>query len=295
MIDFIGHQLESTIDETKDYHRFLGGSPTNVAMNLARLGMSPSLVATTGHDGFAKYIYSRLNEVGVKTDNMRSIDKPTSVIFVSRTTSTPDFIPFRSADIEIVDDQIPEDLLRRTKIFHTTCFALSRQPSRSTILDKARLAANLGCELSIDLNFADKLWQDRSVAIEVIKTYCSYNSLIKISEDDMLRLFGNKLPHHEIFEFFHDLGSDKVCLTLGSEGVKFSDRGRPIISLPAIKIEEIQDATGAGDAFWSGFLYAYLNGGENEKCLEVALKLAAFKLQNVGRLPNHINVLSSLL
>jgi len=65
--------------------------------------------------------------------------------------------------------------------------------------------------------------------------------------------------------------------------------------LPAIKIDDVQDATGAGDAFWSGFLFAYIKEKPVEKCLKVALKLAALKLQNVGRLPDNINILSALL
>ncbi|MEY2922355.1 MAG: hypothetical protein RL108_977, partial [Bacteroidota bacterium] len=31
LIDFIGHEVNASINKTKDYHRFLGGSPTNVA------------------------------------------------------------------------------------------------------------------------------------------------------------------------------------------------------------------------------------------------------------------------
>ena len=39
LIDFIGHEVNTSINRTKDYHRFLGGSPTNVAVNATRLGL----------------------------------------------------------------------------------------------------------------------------------------------------------------------------------------------------------------------------------------------------------------
>ena len=55
------------------------------------------------------------------------------------------------------------------------------------------------------------------------------------------------------------------------------------------------DATGAGDAFWSGFLFAYLKEFPMERCLKIALALAAIKLQNVGRLPQNVDILSELL
>ena len=296
LIDFIGHQTNVLVNNTRDYHRYLGGSPTNVAMNSARLGLNATMVATVGNDGFGEYIFERLKGVDVATVNIKKLEnKPTSVIFVSRSQGTPDFIPFREADYEITENQISKETLLETKIFHTTCFALSKKPAQSTILKKAEEAYNLGCKLSIDLNYAKKLWNSKEEALKVIKTYCSFNPLIKISEDDMLRLFDKELPHEEIFEFFHNLGVDTVCLTLGENGVKLSQSEKEIIELPAIKVEKVLDTTGAGDAFWSGFLFAYIKEKTIEECLQIALKLAALKLQNVGRLPDNINILSKLL
>lgn len=296
LIDFIGHQIGVLINNTRDYHRYLGGSPANVAMNSARLGLKSIMVATVGNDGFGEYIFERLGEVGVNTNYVKKInDKPTSVIFVSRTDSTPDFIPFREADSYIIEDQIPSDMLSKTNIYHTTCFALSKKPAQDTILSKAEEAFKLGCKLSIDVNYANKLWKSQEEAIKVIKAYCKFNPLVKISADDMSRLFEKELPHEQIFEFFHAEGVDIVCLTLGSKGVKLSQKGKEVIQLPAIKIDVVMDATGAGDAFWSGFLFAYIKKKPIEECLKVALQLAALKLQNVGRLPDNINVLSELL
>ncbi|MFV8335393.1 carbohydrate kinase family protein [Flavobacterium sp. RSP29] len=296
LVDFIGHQEEVLINETRDYHRYLGGSPTNVAMNSTRLGLNTIMVATVGNDGFGSYISERLASVGVNTNHLKVLDnKSTSVIFVSRSQGTPDFIPYRSADCCIDEEQISTEILSNTKIFHTTCFALSKNPAQKTILKKAQEAYDLGCKLSIDVNYARKLWKSRKKAFKVINAYCKFNPLIKISEDDMLRLFEKELPHEEIFEFFHHQGVDTVCLTLGSKGVKLSQKGKDIIEMPAIKIDKVMDSTGAGDAFWSGFLFAYIKEKSIHECLDIALKLAALKLQNVGRLPDNINILSKLL
>ncbi|MFK8059557.1 MAG: carbohydrate kinase family protein [Polaribacter sp.] len=296
LIDFIGHQSDVLINNTRDYHRYLGGSPTNVAMNSARLGLKSVMISTVGNDGFGEYIFKRLAEVGVNTNDIKKLEnKPTSVIFVSKSEGTPDFIPFREADYHITEEQIATETIAQTNIFHTTCFALSKKPAQTTILKKAEEAYNLGCKLSIDLNYSRKLWDNQEEAINIIKSYCKFNPLIKISEDDMLRLFEKELPHKEIFQFFHTLGVEIVCLTLGSKGVKLSQIGKQIIELPAIKVEKVLDTTGAGDAFWSGFLFAYIKEKPIEDCLQVALKLAALKLQNVGRLPDNINILSKLL
>jgi fructokinase len=82
LIDFIGSQTEASIVETKDYHRYLGGSPTNVAMNMARLGAQVEMVASVGRDGFGKYILDRFQETQIASNYVREVAlHPTTVIF----------------------------------------------------------------------------------------------------------------------------------------------------------------------------------------------------------------------
>ncbi|MCW5518669.1 carbohydrate kinase [Aureitalea sp. L0-47] len=296
LIDFIGTQPEHPISKTKDYHRYLGGSPTNVAMNMSRLGVNVEMVATIGDDGFGEYIMKRFAENNVNTESIRvSESVPTTVIFVSRTTGTPEFVALRGADSEIIWDQISEEKLKKCKIFHTSCFALSKEPARSTILESARRAAELGCQLSIDINYSEKIWPDTKAATNTITEYCSLNPIVKVSQDDVDRLFGPGMNHEEIFEYIHGLGVDVVCLTLGKDGAKLSERGKEVIQFSALKVEKIMDATGAGDAFWSGFLFATLAGKSKEEQLKTGLKMAAIKLQNVGRIPDFATELSNFL
>ncbi len=297
LVDCIGHQMNATIEKTEDYHRYLGGSPANVAMNLARLGANVELASTVGEDGFGIYILDQLKENRVSVAYVRQdAVQPTSVIFISKTKGTPDFIPFRKADMMITENQIPTEALEQTQIFHTTAFALSKNPSRNTILAKAKEAHELGCILSIDINYSQRIWPDRLKAMKTIKTYCQYDPLIKISKDDVERLFEEHLSYEEIFTFFHDhLNVSIVCLTLGSKGVTLSRKHKTPITLPAEKVKDIMDVTGAGDAFWSGFLFAYLKEFPIERSLKMALSLAAIKLQSIGSLPKNRDILSELL
>lgn len=291
LIDLIGHEVNTSINQTKDFHRFLGGSPTNVAVNAARLGLRSVLVASCGQDGFGDYALRKLKANQVDTSFIRRLEyTPTSVIVVSKSTDTPDFIPYRQADGEIELAQLPDALLETARIFHTTCFALSKQPARDTILDGAQRAAALGLQLSIDLNFSERIWPNREEAMTVIKAYLSNNPLVKVSEDDCYRLFAASKSEDYIFDFFHDFGAETVCLTKGKKGVVLSDTQEGLITQKAMPLEDIKDTTGAGDAFWTGFLYAGLQGFGWEQRLTVAQRLAAIKLQNVGRLPEAIDI-----
>ena len=66
-------------------------------------------------------------------------------------------------------------VIEERTIFHTTCFALSKDPAQTTIIKKAEEAFNLGCQLSIDLNYSSKLWKSKEHALKLIKTYCKFN------------------------------------------------------------------------------------------------------------------------
>jgi fructokinase len=291
LIDFIGHEVNTSINRTKDYHRFLGGSPTNVAVNASRLGLNPILVATCGQDGLGDYVVRKLKSNNVNTAQIRkSEDSPTSVIFVSKSTETPDFIPYRQADCEILESQLPDGTIASSKIFHTTCFALSKNPARNTILNRAQKAKELGLKLSIDINFSERIWPDREEAKQILKEYLANDPLVKLSEDDCYRLFAEVKSEDYIFEYFHNLGASTICLTKGKNGVAVSDVTQGLFFQKAIQIDEIKDATGAGDAFWTGFLYAQLHQKSIEESITIAQKLASIKLQNVGRLPDNINI-----
>ena len=58
----------------------------------------------------------------------------------------------------------------------------------------------------------------------------------------------------------------------------------------ALTPADIVSPVGAGDAFWTGFLYAQIENKSLEDCVTIAQKLATIKLQNVGRLPDNINI-----
>mgnify|MGYP001508120581 CR=1 FL=1 len=149
----------------------------------------------------------------------KSETEPTSVIFVSKSTGTPDFIPYREADYQILPSQIPDELLESAKIFHTTCFALSKNPARVTIVERAKKAKSLGLQTSIDINFSERIWPDREEAKQVLRDYLSTNPLVKLSEDDCYRLFAASKTEDYIFDYFHELVASTICLTKGKAAV----------------------------------------------------------------------------
>jgi fructokinase len=286
LADFIGTEVADSILDTPIYERFQGGSPANMAANMARLGKQVALVSCIGNDNIGIFLQEEVAKTGIDISHVVTDEfQPTSIVVVSRTSATPDFIAYRTADRMLYPKHIPDSLLADSAIFHTTCFALSQEPAQSTIVDAAKRANALGCRVSIDANYSPKIWTDRQQAQAVIAQYCSNNGLLKLSEDDAERIYGFKVSATQIFQDFHAVGADLICFTKGGEGSIISyEKGDKQLSL-GVKPLSVVDATGAGDAYWAGFLTAWTEGASPETCANAGANLAALKLVTKGPLP----------
>jgi sugar/nucleoside kinase (ribokinase family) len=67
LVDLIGQDLADDLRQTRDFHRYQGGSPANMAANMARLGNRAALVACVGNDNLGVYLKDRVAESGVET------------------------------------------------------------------------------------------------------------------------------------------------------------------------------------------------------------------------------------
>ncbi|RFS15493.1 carbohydrate kinase family protein [Emticicia sp. C21] len=290
LADFIGTELADNLLTTERFQRFQGGSPSNLAANMARLGNNTAIVSCVGNDNLGTYLIDKVKETGVDTKYI-VIDEltPTTIVVVSRSKGTPDFIAYREADRMIQSAHISDDLLKDVSVFHTTCFALSRNPAQESIVEAAGRAAKLKCQLSIDLNYAPQIWPDRINAHEVVKAYVANGAFVKMSEDDAVRFYGKSVEPDEAIADFHTWGAKLICFTLGSKGsIVSGNQGRSRVLVEGKKID-VKDTTGAGDSYWAGFLTAYLDGFTPEICAKAGANIAALKLSTLGPLPAKVD------
>ena len=83
-----------------------------------------------------------------------------------------------------------------------------------------------------------------------------------------------------------------MCLTRGADGALVVWDGH-VAEVPAEPVEAA-DATGAGDAFWGGFLAAWLGGQAPPACARAGARMAALKLSRVGPLPDRVDAAAVL-
>lgn len=289
LADLLGTEFTENLSDTTNFRRLQGGSPANLAANMARLGGKTALVSCVGNENLGSFLIEEVAKTGVDVRHIvKDSFEPSSIVLVSRTTGTPDFIPYRAADKMLLPEHFPDELLKQTRIFHTTCWPLSMSPASETVLDAAKRAAKLGAILSLDFNYAPRIWPDKAHATSVLEAYCSYGAFIKLSDDDAQRFFG-ELSTDAVIDLLLAKGAKLVCLTLGAKGsiiTTFSSSERHFVPTKPLKVV---DATGAGDSYWAGFLTAYLDGKTPEVCGNAGVNLAALKLTTVGPLPDVVD------
>lgn len=288
LIDLISRDFAERLADARDYVRLQGGSPANFALNLTRLGNTVRLCAAVGTDEMGDFLLGNLQAQGLETTGIERVDAPTTLILVTRSKEVSNFQAYRGADTFLGLECFRQIPWHEVSVFHTTCFALSKEPARSQIFMAARIARKAGCQISIDANYAPKIGPSPSEAREMVAQYVGLGAMVKISEVDWERLYGHPVKDpKQVLHHFLQLGASEVVLTLGADGAWAANQ-HGATYLPSQSIAVV-DTTGAGDAFWSGYITAWLDGKELDHCLLAGRSMAEIKLQHFGPLENPVD------
>jgi sugar/nucleoside kinase (ribokinase family) len=282
LIDMIAAEYSDSF-ESKTYHKFFGGAPANIAVNVTRLGGNSLIVATVGKDGLGQFLVNQLKKEGVGTGLIEQVDRSTSMVMITKSKSTPVPIFYRDADYHLSYSDKLEEAVAKSGIVHFSCWPISRVPARNTIEKIIGTARKNGCLVCFDPNYHDLIWPKDEDGISYVKSMIGKVDIVKPSEVDAERLFGQDTHENQLAKFI-ELGAKLVIMTLGSEGALVSN-GQETIKFDTLATD-IADTTGAGDAFWSGFYTAAVKGYALKDALSMGFAVSAYKLKHVGALVN---------
>ncbi len=288
LLDLISTDFAENFDEVNTFKRLPGGSPANLCMNMARLGNTAHLVASVGRDDMGLLLKNYVESLGVDGSGIAQVDEKTTIILVTRSAETSNFEAYRAADKLISIRQFPYQKFPEIAVFHTTCFAMSQEPAQSTILQAAEKAKRAGCRLSLDANYAEKIWPDQKEARRVVADFVRMGAMVKVSEVDWQRLYGELVSPQAVLHHFLQLGAKEVVLTMGGDGCWVASESEQHF-LPSRPVA-VKDTTGAGDAFWSGYLTARIGERTLLESVMAGRKMAELKLAHFGPLPGKVDV-----
>ncbi|MFE3186792.1 5-dehydro-2-deoxygluconokinase [Streptomyces violascens] len=138
-VDLYPLQTGVSLAKVSSFGKFLGGSPSNVAVAAARLGRRTAVVTRTGRDPFGEYLRTELGEFGVDARWVTPVDGlPTPVTFCE--VFPPDDFPLyfyrlpKAPDLELRVGELDLAAIRAARIFWVTGTGLCAEPSRGATL-----------------------------------------------------------------------------------------------------------------------------------------------------------------
>lgn len=248
----VGEALIDAVVESDRVTRHPGGSPANVALGLARLGLGTSLHTTIGDDEDGELIRRHLGESGVHLTAGSSTDEPTS-------TAVATLAADGSASYEFTLSWKPRELadLGAPKVIHAGSLGAFLEPGCEVTGDIVERGRSAGALITFDPNVRTSLVNDARVARERLTASAFASHVTKLSDEDAEFLFPG-VSIERVLDLLIEAGVAVAAITRGSAGALVAS-GRGRVTIPPVTTA-VADTVGAGDSFMAALIWALAFG-----------------------------------
>jgi len=277
------------LSDVESFRRRAGGAPANVAARLAALGSEPLFWTRVGDDAFGDFLLDTLADRGVPTRFVeRDPDAETTLAFVAHDDSRDRSFTFYrdgTADTRLEPGTVPTDALDTVEWVYVGGVVLAAEPSRSAVLELIDRADEADCSIYFDPNWRPELWDSDDAS--VLRDAARSADVLKATTDELRQLGYRGETPEQLCEAACSEGPHTVFLTRGAEGstgvaTSAAPWGEAVVDRDGFAVE-VQDTTGAGDAFVSATLGALARGERDlREILRSANAAAAISATTVG-------------
>ena len=241
-----------------------GGSPANVALGLARLGVPARLLARIADDLLGRRIREHLTHNGVQLDHAVAAKEQTSLAMVSLDADGSPAYDFRisgTADWQWtpaeVDGALDPGEQGPVVALHSGSLALTTPPGDAVLRDLLVRASD-AVTISYDPNCRPMLMGDPATVLAGVHELLAVADVVKVSTEDLTWLVPG-MSAEQVVDDWLSRGPTLVAVTLGSDGVLAGTAAGLRARRPGVSVKVI-DTVGAGDTF-SAALLAGLHRG----------------------------------
>ena len=280
------------LEETEALNVAIGGTESNVAVALARLGRSVAWLSALPRNAWGRRIDGELRGHGVDTRHVIWSDDPTAragVYYIeSGQTPRPTRVVYDRAGSTVArlePEQVDHAVVRSARALHLTGITPALSTNCAAICAAlASTAAAVGVPLIFDVNYRARLWAPEQ-ARAGLAALVSQASLLICGADDAATIWGLNGEPKTVARRLQELsGARLVVLTLAERGALAIERAGGLWHQPAMPVT-IVDPVGAGDAFAAGFLHRWLDApADVASALRAGVALAALKMTMPGDL-----------
>ena len=279
-IDLYSQDIGSPFNEIKGFDAFVGGSPLNIAVGCARLGVKASLLTAVGKDKVGEFILNFLNNEGVNTAYIptKKLARSSAVVLG---IEPPDKFPLvyyrdNAADSQVSIDDVDRAEIPDHRMLLINGTAMNMEPSRSATFYATEIASNNKVDVVLDLDFRSDQWHDYrafgvtmravlpkvKIAIgteeEILAATMEHSSQVTITDQQISAPEISGDIDASIKRLLSS-GIETLIVKRGKDGASVFQKDGSVQDVPGFPVD-ILNVLGAGDAFASGFLYGLLQG-----------------------------------
>lgn len=277
-IDVMGRSRRHLIQEDSNPGHIsvsVGGATHNVCENAARLGVPVTFITATGDDYFGQMIRRACDAAGIDTSCFVVFPGEASSTYMSVHNKNGE-MNIAVSDMTILQSLTTDHLKARDQLLRGASAIVFDTGLPQTVIDFIR--QNYGPDVpvfadTVSTTYAEKLLGDLT-GIHTLKP--------NLLEAEILS--GMKIRDMHDLEAAAQVilskGVRRMFISLGRCGVYYCDdtgRRRWRCAKP---MEEIANATGAGDSFLGALLYAHVNHLTLEETLEAAMTVSMLTIQS---------------
>lgn len=302
-IDLYSNDIGAPFEDITTFKAYVGGSPTNIAVGCRRLGLSSALLTAFGDDKVADFIKKFLKDEDVDFSYCPTVPHcRTSAVLLG--VQPPDTFPLvyyrdNAADIQITSEVIDNIDFSQIKIVEISGTALSREPSRGSVIRAGVLAKQSQCQLILDLDFRQDQWISIDEYRDTLAEICPLANIIvgtkeeflvaSDQEDTEIIIDNQQMSNPKVFgqieksiSYFSSLTDADLIVKNGAEGCNIYTplcARQQNISGFTVKV---QNVLGAGDAFTAGLIYGLAQKWTLEKSARFANACGAIMVTKHG-------------
>jgi 5-dehydro-2-deoxygluconokinase len=289
-VDVYPLQVGRRLEDVETFGKFLGGSPTNVAVAAARLGESAAVVTAVGTDPFGRFVRREIRRFGVADEFVVEIPgAQTPVTFCE--ILPPDDSPlwfYRSPTLPhlcLTPADVDLDAVRGARLVWLTASGLSTEPSRAA--HRAELDARAGREHTVlDLDYRAAFWPDEATARREVAAALPAITVAVGNRDECRVVLGEDDPDRAA-DALLDTGVRLAVVKMGRDGALAKTRTERV-EVPACAVTVV-NGIGAGDGFGGALCHGLLAGWPLRRTVEFANAagaLVATRLECAGAMPS---------
>ncbi|MGM9748560.1 MAG: adenosine kinase [Candidatus Cryptobacteroides sp.] len=249
-----------------------GGSAANTITGTAIFGMPSGFIGKVGDDELGHLYKSDQEQYGIKSTLLKGKNSSgRAMVFITAPNAERTFAVYLGAALELVPEDLKPEYFKGYDYFHIEGYLVQNQ---ELIRRAVEMAKAEGCIISLDMASYNVVESNDAFLHDIVDKYVD----IVFANETEAKAFTKLEPREALDEIARHC--EIAVVKVGKDGsmLKSGDEYHYIEAWPAATI----DATGAGDTYAAGFLYAHSLGMPLKVCGEVGSIIAAKVVEVIG-------------